>query len=84
MSGDKTGLVLIAISSFPPHYVQVFASKYKLLFSELLYLYSKDKCITFKHQFEWFRQILKYETIYRVLWEVLEMQFRLERSTVIL
>lgn len=41
MSGEKTGLVLIATSSFPAHYFRVFTSNYKLLFSELLYLYSR-------------------------------------------
>lgn len=41
ISGEKTGLFLIATSSFPAHYVHVFPSNYKLLFSELLYLYSR-------------------------------------------
>lgn len=41
MSGEKTGLVIIANSSFPAHYVHVFTSNYKLLFSELPYLYSR-------------------------------------------
>lgn len=41
MSGEKTGLILIATSSFPAHYVHLFTSNYKLLFSELLYLFAR-------------------------------------------
>lgn len=70
MSGEKTGLVLIATSSFPAHYVHVFTSNYKLLFSKLLYLYSRINTL---HLTRSTIYILKYETICSVLWEVLEM-----------